>query len=57
MDLREFSARTIHPLARVLDTVPELRITAMNALAAIVMQLGRKYAIFVPTVNKVYRSK
>ena len=53
VDLREFSARIIHPLVRVLDTVPDLRINAMNALAAIVMQLGRKFAIFIPTVNKV----
>ena len=53
VDQREFSARIIHPLVRVLDTVPELRATAMNALAALVMQLGRKYAIFIPTVNKV----
>eukprot|EP00794_Sanderia_malayensis_P007416 gene7416-8236_t len=53
VDLREFSARIIHPLIRVLDTVSELRSTAMNALAALVMQLGRKYAIFIPTVNKI----
>eukprot|EP00795_Rhopilema_esculentum_P000207 gene207-9842_t len=53
VDLREFSSRIIHPLVRVLDTVPELRSIAMNALAALVMQLGRKYGIFIPTVSKV----
>ena len=38
---------------RCLDTTPELRPAAMDTLAAIVAQLGKKYVIFVPLVRKV----
>lgn len=43
----------IHPLTRCLDTTPELREPAMDTLAAVVAQLGKKYVIFVPLVRKV----
>ena len=44
--------RIIHPLVRCLDT-PELRMTAMDTLTALVYQLGKKYKIFIPMVDKV----
>ena len=36
-----------------LDQTPELRPAAMETLSSIVAQLGKKYAIFVPMVQKV----
>nr|QGN03465.1 target of rapamycin [Ixodes ricinus] len=53
LDFSEFAARIIHPLVRTLDTTPELRSQAMNTLCAMVVQLGKKYKIFVPLVSKV----
>lgn len=38
---------------RSLDQTPDLRNTAMETLCALVMQLGRKYRIFVPLVSRV----
>lgn len=53
LDLREYAARMIHPLMRILDTAPELHTAAMDTLTAIVTQMGRDYLIFVPAVYKV----
>ncbi|XP_071805479.1 serine/threonine-protein kinase mTOR-like isoform X2 [Asterias amurensis] len=53
LDFTDFASRIIHPLVRSLDTTPELRIIAMDTLASLVLQLGKKYQIFVPMVNKV----
>ena len=44
--------RIIHPLVRCLDT-PDLRMPAMDTLTALVYQLGKKYKIFIPMVDKV----
>ncbi|KAG1660885.1 Serine/threonine-protein kinase mTOR [Nymphon striatum] len=53
LDFTEFSSRIIHPLVRTLDNCPELQQVCMNTLAALVGQLGKKYQIFIPMVNKV----
>ncbi|GFS99114.1 hypothetical protein TNCV_822401 [Trichonephila clavipes] len=53
LDFTEFSSRILQPLVRNLDTVPELRPTAMDTLCSIVIQLGKKYQIFIPMVHKV----
>lgn len=53
LDFSEFAARIIHPLVRTLDTTPELRSQAMDTLCAMVVQLGKKYKIFLPLVTKV----
>ncbi|XP_054720357.1 serine/threonine-protein kinase mTOR-like [Uloborus diversus] len=53
LDFTEFASRILQPLVRNLDTVPELRPTAMDTLCSIVVQLGKKYQIFIPMVNKV----
>ncbi|KAK6628142.1 hypothetical protein RUM43_001953 [Polyplax serrata] len=54
LDFSDFASRIIHPLARALDTTPELRPVAMDTLCALVMQLGKKkYSIFEPLIHKV----
>ncbi|CAH1240669.1 MTOR [Branchiostoma lanceolatum] len=53
LDLTDFASRIIHPLVRILDVVPELRPVAMDTLSSLVMQLGKKYQIFIPMVHKV----
>ena len=53
LDLTDYASRIIHPIVRTLDTTPELRQPAMDALAALVLQLGKKFHIFIPMVNKV----
>ena len=53
LDFTDFASRIIHPLVRTLDTCPELRVTAMDTLCSLVVQLGRKYHIFIPLVHKV----
>ena len=53
LDFSEYASRIIHPLVRCLDSTPDLRPQAMDTLASLVVQLGRKYAIFTPMVHKV----
>ncbi|XP_057312523.1 serine/threonine-protein kinase mTOR-like [Hydractinia symbiolongicarpus] len=53
VDLREYAARIIHPLIRVLDLSPDLRPVAMNTLTQIVTQMGKNFSIFIPAVYKV----
>ncbi|XP_064459506.1 serine/threonine-protein kinase mTOR-like [Ornithodoros turicata] len=53
LDFSEFASRIIHPLVRTLDTTPELSSQAMDTLCALVIQLGKKYKIFIPMVAKV----
>ncbi|ELU01654.1 hypothetical protein CAPTEDRAFT_155489 [Capitella teleta] len=53
LDLTDYASRIVHPIVRVLDTMPELRHVAMDALTALVLQLGKKYHIFIPMVNKM----
>ena len=55
MDFSDYAGRIIHPLVRVIDNCPELRPAAMDVLAAIVLQLGKKYKIFIPMVDKVVK--
>ncbi|GIX92206.1 hypothetical protein CEXT_19061, partial [Caerostris extrusa] len=53
LDFTEFSSRILQPLVRNLDTVPDLRPVAMDTLCSIVLQLGKRYQIFIPMVHKV----
>lgn len=41
LDFSDFISRIVHPVVRVLDTCPELRVTAMATLSSIVLQLGK----------------
>ncbi|KAH8412631.1 hypothetical protein KR009_003909 [Drosophila setifemur] len=52
LDFTDFSSRIIHPLVRVLDAEPELRDQAMVTLRSLVKQLGKKYLVFVPMVQR-----
>lgn len=53
LDLTDYASRIIHPLVRTMDTSSELQNTAMDTLCALIIQLGQKFSIFVPMVNKV----
>lgn len=53
LDFTEYASRIIHPLVRCLDNCPELRPSAMQTLCAMVVQLGKKYVVFVPLVQRV----
>lgn len=54
VNISEFAAKIIHPLARVLagnDSV--LKQAAVDTLCALVFQLGPDYLHFIPTIDKV----
>ncbi|KAJ8979409.1 hypothetical protein NQ317_015841 [Molorchus minor] len=53
LDFSDFISRIIHPLVRTIDNSPELQTPAMECLCSLVIQLGRKFCIFVPMVQKV----
>lgn len=53
LDFSDFISRIVHPLARTLDTNPELRATAMDTLCSLVAQLGRKFIMFIPLVSRI----
>ena len=51
----EYAGRIIHPLVRCIDNCPDLRPAATDALASIILQLGKKFKIFIPMVDKVVK--
>ncbi|KAF1987263.1 phosphatidylinositol 3-kinase tor2 [Aulographum hederae CBS 113979] len=54
VNMSEFAAKMIHPLSRVLDgNDMALRQTAIEALSALIYQLGQDYIHFIPTVGKI----
>ncbi|CAB3230731.1 unnamed protein product [Arctia plantaginis] len=53
LNYSELVSRIIHPLVRSLDTCASLRLTAMDTLCALIVQLGRKFTDFIPLVQKV----
>ncbi|KAL1494336.1 hypothetical protein ABEB36_009951 [Hypothenemus hampei] len=53
IDLSNYTSRITHPLVRTIDKNSDLRETAMDTLCSLVAQLGRKFCIFVPMVQKV----
>ncbi|CAG9812455.1 unnamed protein product [Phaedon cochleariae] len=53
LDFSDFVSRIVHPLVRTIDNSPELRGAAVECLCTLVMQLGRKFCVFVPMVQKV----
>ncbi|XP_072945161.1 serine/threonine-protein kinase mTor-like [Epargyreus clarus] len=50
---KPFSAMLIQALAKVLDNSPSLRQTAMNTLCALIVQLGREYIDYIPSVDRI----
>jgi FKBP12-rapamycin complex-associated protein len=57
VNISEFSAKIVHPLARVLaGSDNSLKQTALDTLCALIFQLGPDYVHFIPTINKVLTS-
>lgn len=57
VNFSDHASRIIHPLVRILSQQnPDLRGAVMDALCALVHQLGSDFAIFIPTINKVTSS-
>lgn len=54
LDFTDYSSRIIHPLVRVIDNYPDLRQVAISTLCSLMIQLGKKYLVFVPLVNRVF---
>ncbi|XP_045451535.1 serine/threonine-protein kinase Tor-like [Melitaea cinxia] len=53
LNFRPFSAMIIQALAKVLENSPALRQTAMNTLCALIVQLGRQYIDYIPSIDKI----
>ncbi|XP_017768823.1 PREDICTED: target of rapamycin [Nicrophorus vespilloides] len=53
LDFSDFISRIVHPLVRTMDMNAELRGVAMETLCSLVVQLGRKFKIFVPLVKRI----
>ncbi|KAL7287805.1 hypothetical protein TKK_0018180 [Trichogramma kaykai] len=53
LDFTDFASRIIQALARTFNQCPELKIPACETLCALVIQLGPKFQIFVPMVQRV----
>ncbi|KAI1348531.1 TOR kinase [Xylaria sp. FL0043] len=57
VNLNDYAAKIIHPLARILATGEiSLRVAALDTLCALIQQLGRDYLHFAGTVNKVLQN-
>ncbi|KAI0517914.1 TOR kinase [Xylaria bambusicola] len=57
VNLNDYAAKIIHPLARILASGDiSLRVAALDTLCALIQQLGRDYLHFAGTVNKVLQS-
>ena len=54
INFADHASRIIHPIARVLVAMPsDLRVPVMEALCALVLQMGADFVLFVPMINKV----
>ncbi|KAG0044728.1 phosphatidylinositol kinase- protein kinase tor1 [Gryganskiella cystojenkinii] len=54
VNFSDFASRIIHPFARILALPgPELRMATLDALCALVLQLGQDYVNFIPMIRKV----
>ncbi|CUM64043.1 uncharacterized protein PRCAT00001631001 [Priceomyces carsonii] len=52
--LNDMASRIIHPILRVLRLGnDELKITAMNTLSYLLLQLGAEFSVFIPVIKKV----
>ncbi|KAF2235412.1 phosphatidylinositol 3-kinase tor2 [Viridothelium virens] len=57
VNISEFAAKIIHPLARILaGPDAALKQTALDTLCALVFQLGPDYMPFVPTIDKILQA-
>jgi FKBP12-rapamycin complex-associated protein len=56
VNFSDHASRIVHPVRVLESSGVELRMSAMDALCALVTQLGSDFAIFVPTINKVCRA-
>jgi serine/threonine-protein kinase mTOR len=55
VNFSDHASRIVHPLVRVLESSNnELRMAVMDTLCSLVIQLCSDFAIFVPTINKVW---
>ena len=54
-EMNKYLGRIIHPLVRCIDNCPELRPAAMEALSSLALQLGKKFKIFIPMIDKVLK--
>jgi serine/threonine-protein kinase mTOR len=57
VNLNDYASKIVHPLTRILSTSTDdsLRNAALDALCALIQQLGKEYLHFATTVNKVLR--
>ncbi|KAF2210767.1 hypothetical protein CERZMDRAFT_99368 [Cercospora zeae-maydis SCOH1-5] len=54
VNISEFAAKIVHPLARVLQSNEnQLKPAAMETLCALIFQLGQDFLHFVPTIDKI----
>ncbi|KAJ8676220.1 hypothetical protein QAD02_012006 [Eretmocerus hayati] len=53
LDFTDFASRIVQPLVRTLDQCPELRGPACETLCALLVQLGPKFNIFLPLVQRI----
>ncbi|XP_058788970.1 serine/threonine-protein kinase mTOR isoform X2 [Phymastichus coffea] len=53
LDFSDFSSRIVQPLLRCLEQCPDLRGPACDTLCALLLQLGPKFQVFLPLVQRV----
>ncbi|OXU22583.1 hypothetical protein TSAR_001785 [Trichomalopsis sarcophagae] len=53
LDFTDFASRIVQPLVRTLDQCSELRAPACETLCALLLQLGPKFHIFLPLVQRI----
>lgn len=56
--LNDMASRIIHPLIRVLkQDNDELKVTTMNTMCYLLLQLGAEFAVFIPLIKQVLLEK
>ncbi|NP_001171773.1 target of rapamycin isoform 1 [Bombyx mori] len=51
--VKQYSATIIQALVKVLDNNASLRQTAMNTLSALIVQMGREYIDYIPSMERI----
>ncbi|XP_078489638.1 serine/threonine-protein kinase mTOR-like [Ciona intestinalis] len=53
IDLCEHMSLVVHPLANVIDTIPDLQSLAVRTLCSAIRQFGSRFSVFVPMVDQL----
>ncbi len=53
VDLSDLASRIVQPALRCMERYPELQMSVMNLITTMLMRMGPRFMVFIPSINKV----